>query len=158
MKTTRRQDNSRVHVHATNSTAVPANTNVVKSSTRALEDPPVACTSNGDPPPESAFDSCAVGGGVGRAALLDGAGGCATFVVDPPAIEVGFGSVFKPCDEVLDDDNDDDDDAAADCEFADDVDVEVEVEVFNEDAGGAADVALEVAACVLVCAAFVLEN
>jgi hypothetical protein len=124
------------HAHATTSTAkIP----MPKSNTRSREDPPVACTSNGDPPPESAFESCAFGGRVGRAALVDGAGGCTAPVDDAAVIDVGFGSTTIPSDDELDA-------CAWDCELpaAADVDVEVETEVKSELARVAALVALVV--------------
>jgi hypothetical protein len=87
------------HAQATTSTA---KTPMPKSHTRAREDPPVACTSNGDPPPESALESCAFGASVGRAAVLDEAGGFTAPVDDPTAIDVGFGSTTIPSDDELD--------------------------------------------------------
>jgi hypothetical protein len=117
------------------------------SHTRTCEDPPVACTSNGDPPPESAFESCAFGGSVGRAALVDEAGGCTAPVDEPAAIDVGFGSTTIPRDDELDAW------AARDCELAAAAEVEVETEVASELAGGGTALVDLVVAAALVCAA-----
>jgi hypothetical protein len=108
------------------------------------------------------LESCAFGGSVGRAAVLDEAGGFTAPVDDPTAIDVGFGSTTIPSDDELDAS------AAWDCELLAATDVEVETEVAREDAGGAAELALVVAvvavvdavvavvAAALVCTAFVV--
>jgi hypothetical protein len=101
--------------------------------------PVVTCTSNGDPPPESAFESCAFGARFGGA--VEAAGGGATFVDDPTATDVGFGSTTMPCNDELDDC------AASDSML--DVELDVGLEVTSVVGGGASD--LELDACALVC-------
>jgi hypothetical protein len=80
---------------------VPSNAAIVVSITPSCEEAPTAWTSNGEPPPESAFDSCALA--AGRAAVVVAAGSCTVPVGDPPGIEVGLGSVTRACDDVLED-------------------------------------------------------
>jgi hypothetical protein len=136
------------YAQAANNKAVLINDASMTSIVRR-DEPPVAWTSNGDPPPESWFESC---GCCGRPAA-DEAGGCTSPVGDTPEIDVGSGSTIRPCEE-------DADDCAAtdDCVFS----VVVPVTVVVEGAGGGVEVVvlvLEVAACVLlVCAAVVLDE
>lgn len=111
---------------------------------RSFEDAPVACTSNGDPPPEFAFESCAFGACDGAAAVEE-AGGFTP--VGDTAIEVRFGSTISPCDDEVD----------ACAALVEVFNVVVVVIVVAEDdcGGGAAEVVVvldDVAACVLVCA------
>jgi hypothetical protein len=138
-----------VYAHATNSTAVPTNAAI---DARSCEEAPVAWKSNGEPPPESWLESCALGA-CGRAAVFEAAGGI-TKEGTPPDTEVGFGSTTSPGD-------DEDDDSAARVEV---FKVVVVVIVVAEDdcGGGAAELVVvvfdDVAACVLVCAVvFVLD-
>jgi hypothetical protein len=146
-----------VHTHERNSSAVPSSAAIDVSITSRCDEAPTAWTSNGEPPPESAFDSWALGG-AGRAASVEDAGACTAPVGDTPAIEVGLGSVTSACDEVADDRVD------CVCEFEAEVVVEVEVElvteVASEYAGGGTELVavLVVAACVLVCACVLEET
>jgi hypothetical protein len=68
------------------------------SKARSWGDDPVAWTSNGDPPPESAFESCAFGAGVAAAPFVDedavSVGGATTVVV--VSVPVAFGLSVKP--------------------------------------------------------------
>ena len=63
-----------------------------RSEALSCHDAPTATTSNGEPPPESVFDSWALGACVGSAACAVSVGG-ATEVVNVP---VAFGSSVKP--------------------------------------------------------------
>jgi hypothetical protein len=63
-----------------------------RSGALSGDDAPTATTSNGEPPPESLFDSWALGARVGSAACVVSVGG-ATELVNVP---VAFGSSVKP--------------------------------------------------------------
>ena len=73
------------------------------SKARSRGDDPVAWISNGDPPPESVFESCAFGADVAAAPFVDEdavlVGGATTVVV--VSVPVAFGSSVKaPVDEL----------------------------------------------------------
>lgn len=104
------------HTHATKNNAVPTKAASAPSSARSCDDAPKETTSNGDPPPETSFWAWAFCCG---AAAADVAGGCASPVGAPPAIDVGFGSTSNPCDVVC-------------AAFDDTARVEVNVEVVSD--------------------------
>jgi hypothetical protein len=128
--------------------AEPSSAAVVDESTWRCEDAPTACTSNGEPPPESALDSCALGA-AGRAAAEVAAGCCTVPVGDTPGIDVGFGSVT-----IAREDEATDDSVDRACELDDEVvDAVALVNVVaNEYAGGAEFVAGLDVAVQVVCA------
>lgn len=110
------------HAHALKRSAVPRKTAIVKSMARSCCDALVpAVTSNGEPPPEAAFESCGTGVRFGAGALVEETAGGAT------EIDVGFGSTISPCDDELDcaasDDEDDADSPGAEVVVALEADV-----------------------------------
>jgi hypothetical protein len=123
-----------VHAHKTNRTAVPSSAAVVDLITWSCEEAPTACTSNGEPPPESALESCALGV-AGRAAVEVATGCCTVPVADPPGSDVGLGSVTIACDEVIDDRVD----CACELDAAAVVEVELGGVVANDHDGGATE-------------------
>jgi hypothetical protein len=114
----------------------------------------VATTSNGDPPPESAFESCAFGASVGVAGEDESVGGATT--ADVVNVPVAFGSSVKAAVDELD--------GVADCAVLDSSSPSSAsaVELAAVDVAEAAEelsfVVAVTAACVLVfCASVVVE-
>jgi hypothetical protein len=105
---------------------------------RSCDDRPVATTSNGDPPPESAFDSWLFATCVGFVfELLDAVFNCGVLTDDVASVAVALGSITIPAEEVLED-------CATDVCGAADIDVDVDVDV------AATVCVVGAAACVLV--------
>jgi hypothetical protein len=114
----------------------------------------VATTSNGDPPPESAFESCAFGACVGAAGEDESVGGATT--ADVVNVPVAFGSSVKAAVDELD--------GVGDCAVLDSSSPSSAsaVELAAVDVADAAEelsfVVAVTAACVLVfCASVVVE-
>jgi hypothetical protein len=83
-----------LYAHTTSSTAAARRLAVDLSKIRRWGDEPVATTSNGDPPPESAFESCAVAAALFVDEVAVPVGGATTAVV--VNVPVAFGSSVKP--------------------------------------------------------------
>ena len=132
------------HVHATNKTAVAMRAVKDPGTLRSCDDRPVATTSNGDPPPESAFDSWLFATCVGFVfELLDAVFNCGVLTDDVASVAVALGSITIPAEEVLED-------CATDVCGAADIDVDVEVV--------ATVCVVDAAACVLVCTVVVADE
>lgn len=74
---------------ASNATASPHRLAIDISKVLSCDEAPTATTSNGEPPPESAFDSCALGACVACAVSVGG-------MTEAVNVPVAFGSRTKP--------------------------------------------------------------